>query len=47
MITLTQRAQQQLLILTALERAELTMAEAARLLGRSTRQVRRSRVIST
>src|SRR2546428_13371781 len=44
MITLPQHAQQQLLVLNALERAELTMAEAARLLGRSTRQVRRLRV---
>ena len=43
MITLTQRAQQQLLVLNALERAELTVAEAAGLLGRSTRQVRRLR----
>lgn len=43
MITLTQRAQQQLMLLNALERAELTVAEAAWLLGRSTRQVRRLR----
>src|SRR2546428_11390071 len=43
MITLPQHAQQQLLVLNALEGAELTMAEAARLLGRSPRQVRRLR----
>lgn len=43
MITLTQRAHQQLLVLNALERAELTVAEAATLLGRSTRHVRRLR----
>src|SRR3989442_11035829 len=43
MISLTQRAHQQLLVLNALERAELTVAEAARLLGRSPRQVRRLR----
>lgn len=44
MITLTQRGHQQLMVLNALERAEITVAEAARLLGRSTRQVRRLRV---
>lgn len=43
MISLTQRAHQQLLVLNALERAELTVAEAARLLGRSPRQIRRLR----
>lgn len=40
---MTQRAQQQLLILNALERGELLMAQAAELLGRSVRQVRRVR----
>lgn len=43
MITLTQQAHQQLMVLNALERTELTVVEAARLLGRSTRQVRRLR----
>lgn len=43
MITLTQRAQQHLMVLNALERAELTTAEAATLMGRSTRHVRRLR----
>ncbi len=42
-IVLTQRAQQQLLVLNALERGELLMAQAADLLGRSVRQVRRVR----
>lgn len=43
MITLTQRAEQQLIVLQALDRGELLMAEAADLLGLSTRQVRRLR----
>lgn len=43
MITLTQRAHQQLMVLNALERAELTVAEAVWLLGRSPRQIRRLR----
>lgn len=43
MITLTPHAQQQLMVLNALERGEIHMAEAARLLGRSVRQVRRLR----
>lgn len=43
MITLTPRAQQQLMVLNALERGEVQMTEAARLLGRSVRQVRRLR----
>jgi transposase len=43
MITLTQRAQQQLIVLNALERGELLVAEAATLLGLSSRQVRRLR----
>ena len=42
-IILTQRAQQQLIVLTALDRGEVHMAEAANLLGLSTRQVRRLR----
>ncbi len=41
-ITLTTRAQQHLLVLNALEGA-IRMAEAAALLGRSVRQVRRLR----
>ena len=40
-IVLTQRAQQQLIVLNALERGELFMAQAADLLGLSVRQVRR------
>lgn len=43
MITLTHRAQQQLIVLHALDRGELRMAEAADLLGLSIRQVRRLR----
>src|SRR2546428_13045677 len=43
MITLTQRAEQQLVVLHALDRGELRMAEAADLLGLSTRQVPRLR----
>ncbi len=43
MITLTQRAQQQLIVFQALDRGELLMAKAADLLGLSTRQVRRLR----
>ncbi|MDP3703355.1 MAG: helix-turn-helix domain-containing protein [Candidatus Omnitrophota bacterium] len=43
MVTLTQRAQQQLVILNALERGELVMAEAATLVGLSVRQLRRIR----
>lgn len=43
MITLTLRAQQQLVVLHALDRGELRMAEAADLLGLSIRQVRRLR----
>lgn len=42
-ITLSQREQTRLLVLNALNRAELKMAEAARLLGLSLRQVRRLR----
>lgn len=42
-IILTPRAQQQLIVLTALDRGELLTAEAADLLGLSTRQVRRLR----
>lgn len=42
-ITLTQRAQQRLKILHALDRADLLMREAADLLGLSVRQVRRLR----
>ena len=42
-IILTQRAQQQLIVLNALDRGELLTAEAADLLGLSTRQVRRLR----
>ncbi len=40
---MTQRAQQRLMVLTALERGDLLMADAARLCGRSVRQVRRLR----
>ena len=40
---MTQRAQQQLVVLHTLDRGELRMAEAADLLGLSTRQVRRLR----
>ncbi|MGH2437820.1 MAG: ISNCY family transposase [bacterium] len=40
---MTQRAQQQLIVLNALERGELRMTEAADLLGLSTRQIRRLR----
>ncbi len=43
MLTLTHRAQQQLIVLTALDRGELLMAEAADLPGLSSRQVRRLR----
>ncbi len=43
MITLTHRAEQQLIVLNALDRSALLMAEAADLLGLSTRQVRRLR----
>src|SRR2546425_645771 len=43
MITLTHRAQQQLIVLSALDRGELRMAEAADLLALSTRQIRRLR----
>lgn len=43
MITLTHRAEQYLKVLHALDRRELLMAEAAELLGRSVRQVRRLR----
>ena len=43
MITLTHRAEQCLKVLYALDRRELLMAEAAELLGRSVRQVRRLR----
>src|SRR5713226_5016064 len=43
MITLTQRAEQHLIVLQTLDRGELLMAEAAALLGLSTRQVRRLR----
>jgi len=43
MITLTPRAEQQLIVLHALDRGELLMAKAAGLLGLSTRQVRRLR----
>lgn len=43
MITLTPRAEQQLIVLHALDRGELLMAEAADLLGLSPRQVRRLR----
>lgn len=43
MITLTQRAEQHLVVLHALDRGELRMAEAADLLGLSIRQVRRLR----
>ena len=42
-IVLTQRAQQQLMVLNALERGDLLMAQAADLLGLSVRQVRRLR----
>ncbi len=42
-MTLTQRAEQQLIVLNALERGELLVAEAATLLGLSSRQVRRIR----
>ena len=42
-IILTQRAQQQLIVLNTLDRGELRMAEAAGLLGLSTRQARRLR----
>ncbi len=43
MIILTHRAEQCLKVLAALDRRELLMAEAAQLLGRSVRQVRRLR----
>jgi len=43
MITLTPRAEQCLQVLHALDRGELLMAQAAELLGRSVRQVRRLR----
>ena len=42
-ITLTQPAQQRLVVLNALERGKLVMADAARLMGLSTRQTRRVR----
>ena len=42
-IVLTQRAQQRLLVLNALDRGDLLMAEASHLLGLSVRQVRRLR----
>lgn len=42
-MTLTHRAQQQLIVLSALDRGELRMTEAADLLGLSTRQIRRLR----
>lgn len=37
MVTLTQQEQQRLMVLNALERSEISMADAARLLGRSKR----------
>ena len=40
---MTHRAEQQLIVPNALDRGELLMAEAANLLGLSTRQVRRLR----
>src|SRR5712692_9350415 len=43
MITLTQRAEQHLIVLQTLDRGELLMAGAAALLGLSTRQIRRLR----
>lgn len=43
MVTLTQRVQQRLVVLNALERGELVMAEAAILVGLSVRQLRRLR----
>lgn len=43
MMTLTQRAQQRLVVLNALERGEIIMAEAATLVGLSVRQLRRIR----
>src|SRR3989304_5070104 len=43
MITLTPRAEQYLQVLAALDRGALLMSEAADLLGRSVRQVRRLR----
>ena len=43
MVTLTQRAQQRLVVLNALERGELVMADAATLVGLSVRQLRRIR----
>jgi transcriptional regulator with GAF, ATPase, and Fis domain len=43
MVTLSQQQTQHLMILNALERGELKMADAARLLGRSVRQTRRLR----
>lgn len=42
-MTLTQRAEQQLIVLNALERGELLVAEAAGLLDRSVRQIQRLR----
>ena len=45
-IILTPRAQEHLLVLNALERGEIRMAEVAALLGRSVRQVRRLRSAS-
>jgi len=42
-IILTQRAQQRLAVLNAIERGEIGMADAARLIGRSERQTRRLR----
>lgn len=43
MVTLSQRGEQRLMVLNALDRRALLMAEAAALLGLSTRQVRRLR----
>ncbi len=43
MVTLTQHAQQRLVVLNALERGEVLMAEAAALVGLSVRQLRRLR----
>lgn len=43
MITLTQRAQQRLVVLNSLERGEVLMAEAAALVGLSVRQLQRIR----
>jgi transposase len=43
MVTLSQRETQHLMVLNALERSELTVADAAKLLGRSVRQTQRLR----